>query len=88
MIDGVKVKKLKIIPDERGRLMEILRADDGIAKATDADGLVFTPVKLPANARLGEIDRFASKFLNLQVLEVICLIFPASSTKPPPWGTT
>ncbi|MFH0763960.1 MAG: dTDP-4-dehydrorhamnose 3,5-epimerase family protein [Candidatus Omnitrophota bacterium] len=28
MIDGVKVKKLKIIPDERGRLMEILRADD------------------------------------------------------------
>lgn len=28
MIDGVKVKKLKIIPDERGRLMEILRSDD------------------------------------------------------------
>ena len=29
MIDGVMVKKLKVIPDERGRLMEILRADDG-----------------------------------------------------------
>jgi dTDP-4-dehydrorhamnose 3,5-epimerase len=28
MIDGVKVKKLKVIPDERGRLMEILRMDD------------------------------------------------------------
>lgn len=28
MIDGVKIKKLKVIPDERGRLMEILRADD------------------------------------------------------------
>lgn len=28
MIDGVKVKKLKVIPDERGRLMEILRRDD------------------------------------------------------------
>lgn len=28
MIDGVKFKKLKVIPDERGRLMEILRADD------------------------------------------------------------
>lgn len=28
MIEGVKVKRLKIIPDERGRLMEILRADD------------------------------------------------------------
>ena len=27
--------------------------------------------KFPANARQGEIDRFASKFLNLQVLEVL-----------------
>ncbi|HDP16346.1 MAG TPA: dTDP-4-dehydrorhamnose 3,5-epimerase [Candidatus Omnitrophica bacterium] len=30
MIDGVQVKKLKIIPDERGRLMEILRSDEKI----------------------------------------------------------
>ena len=30
MIDGVKTKKLKVIPDERGRLMECLRADDEI----------------------------------------------------------
>ena len=30
MIDGVKVKKLKVIPDERGWLMEILRCDDDI----------------------------------------------------------
>jgi len=28
MIEGVKVKKLKVIPDERGRLMEVLRADE------------------------------------------------------------
>ena len=28
MIDGVKVKQLKVMPDERGRLMEVLRADD------------------------------------------------------------
>lgn len=28
MIDGVKTKKLKVIPDERGRLMEMLRSDD------------------------------------------------------------
>jgi len=28
MIDGVKTKKLRFIPDERGRLMEILRNDD------------------------------------------------------------
>lgn len=28
MIDGVTAKSLKVIPDERGRLMEILRNDD------------------------------------------------------------
>jgi dTDP-4-dehydrorhamnose 3,5-epimerase len=28
MIDGVKTKQLKVIPDERGRLMEMLRSDD------------------------------------------------------------
>ena len=32
MIKGVKVKKLKVIPDDRGRLMEILRSDDKIFK--------------------------------------------------------
>jgi len=30
IIDGVKTKKLNVIPDERGRLMEILRSDDEI----------------------------------------------------------
>jgi dTDP-4-dehydrorhamnose 3,5-epimerase len=30
MISGVEIKKLKFIPDERGRLMEILRSDDAI----------------------------------------------------------
>ncbi len=28
MINGVKLKKLRLIPDERGRLMEMVRADD------------------------------------------------------------
>lgn len=30
MIEGVRIKKLNVIPDERGRVMEILRADDEI----------------------------------------------------------
>ncbi len=30
MIEGAMTKKLNLIPDERGRLMEILRRDDGI----------------------------------------------------------
>jgi dTDP-4-dehydrorhamnose 3,5-epimerase len=32
MIEGVKIKQLNFIPDERGRLMEILRCDDSIFK--------------------------------------------------------
>ncbi|MGH2651685.1 MAG: dTDP-4-dehydrorhamnose 3,5-epimerase family protein [Actinomycetota bacterium] len=32
MIDGVRTKTLRVIPDERGRLMEMLRADDEIFK--------------------------------------------------------
>lgn len=28
LIDGVRIKMLKVIPDERGRLMEILRSDE------------------------------------------------------------
>ena len=32
MINGVKTKELKVIPDERGWLMEILRCDDDIFK--------------------------------------------------------
>ncbi|MFC2141803.1 dTDP-4-dehydrorhamnose 3,5-epimerase family protein [Acidobacteriota bacterium] len=30
MIAGVKITKLKVIPDERGRLMELLRCDDDL----------------------------------------------------------
>jgi len=30
MIKEVRLKELKVIPDERGRLMEILRADDEV----------------------------------------------------------
>jgi dTDP-4-dehydrorhamnose 3,5-epimerase len=30
MIDGVEIKKLKLIPDERGFLMELLRSDEAL----------------------------------------------------------
>ncbi|MFQ5574445.1 MAG: dTDP-4-dehydrorhamnose 3,5-epimerase family protein [Terriglobia bacterium] len=30
MIDGVRVKKLRVIPDERGRLVEVLRSDEDL----------------------------------------------------------
>ena len=51
LIDGVRTKPLKVVPDERGRLMELLRADDDdfgqagtlyrkVLSATDKDHLV------------------------------------------------
>jgi len=30
LIDGVRIKKMRVIPDERGRLMETLRDDDDL----------------------------------------------------------
>ena len=30
LIEGVRVKRLRVIPDERGRVMEILRRDDDL----------------------------------------------------------
>ncbi len=30
LIDGVETKTLKVLPDERGRLMEVLRSDDAM----------------------------------------------------------
>jgi dTDP-4-dehydrorhamnose 3,5-epimerase len=44
MIDGVKIKKLKVIPDERGRLMEILRSDEELY---DKFGQVYVTAAYP-----------------------------------------
>lgn len=44
MIEGVIVKKLRIIPDDRGKLMEILRSDDKIFKKF---GQVYMTTALP-----------------------------------------
>ena len=44
MIEGVKKKELKVIPDERGRLMEILRDDDGFFERF---GQVYTTTVYP-----------------------------------------
>jgi dTDP-4-dehydrorhamnose 3,5-epimerase len=44
LIDGVKTKELKAIPDDRGRLMEILRADD---EMYETFGQVYMTTTLP-----------------------------------------
>ena len=44
MIQGVKIKKLKVVPDERGRLMEVLRRDDELFQNF---GQVYVTTTLP-----------------------------------------
>ena len=44
MIEGVRVKRLKVIPDERGFLMEMLRCDDDFFKEF---GQVYLSVAYP-----------------------------------------
>ena len=44
LIQGVKVKELKVVPDGRGRLMEILRSDEAIF---DRFGQVYVTVCKP-----------------------------------------
>ena len=46
MIDGVKTKDLRVIPDERGLLMEMLRCDDEIFQQF---GQVYLSVVYPSN---------------------------------------
>jgi dTDP-4-dehydrorhamnose 3,5-epimerase len=44
LIDGVQTKKLRLLPDERGRLMEILRTDD---KVFEKFGQVYVTTAYP-----------------------------------------
>jgi dTDP-4-dehydrorhamnose 3,5-epimerase len=44
LIDGVRIKELRLLPDERGFLMEILRADDEIFERF---GQVYVTVAYP-----------------------------------------
>jgi len=61
MIEGVKLKDLRVIPDERGRLMEILRRDDDIFKKF---GQVYITTAYPGVVKAwhyhkNQIDSFA-----------------------------
>ena len=54
MIKGVNVKKLKIIPDDRGRLMEIMRHDDKFFKKF---GQIYMTTALPGVVKAWHFHR-------------------------------
>ena len=59
MIHGVKVKKLKVLSDERGRLMEVLRNDD---KEFEKFGQVYVTTSLPGFAKAWHYHEKQSDF--------------------------
>ncbi len=63
LIAGVRVKPLKVIPDERGRLMEMLRADDEIFMGF---GQVYLTTTLPGVVKAWHLHK-------LQTDQVVCV---------------
>lgn len=54
MIDGVKLKKLRVMPDERGRLTEILRKDDELFRGF---GQVYVTTTYPGVVKAWHMHR-------------------------------
>ena len=63
VIQGVRLKELKVIPDQRGRLMEILRADDEIFAGF---GQVYLTTTLPGVVKAWHLHK-------LQTDNVVCV---------------
>ena len=60
MIDGVEIKKLRLIPDERGFLMELLRSDDPLFKKF---GQVYLSVVYPGVIKGWHFHKLQTDFI-------------------------
>jgi dTDP-4-dehydrorhamnose 3,5-epimerase len=60
MIDGVKVKNLKVVPDERGRLTEILRCDEDLF---DKFGQVYVTTNYPGVVKAWHYHKLQTDFV-------------------------
>lgn len=81
LISGVTIKHLKLIPDERGRLMEILRADD---PQFEKFGQVYITTAYPGVVKAWHYHKL--QYDNMTVLKGMAKIVlyddrPESSTK-------
>ena len=80
LIEGVKIKKLKVIPDERGQLFEILRNDDEIFEKF---GQVYITTAYPGVIKAWHAHKFQND--NLAVIKgmakvVLCDLRESSKT--------
>ena len=84
MIHGVKTKILKVIPDERGRLMEILRCDDELFRKF---GQVYMTTNYPGVVKAWHYHEL--QFDNVACVKgMIKLVLHDPRPKSPTKGTT
>lgn len=62
LIDGVRIKKLRLIPDERGYLIEMLRADDDIFERF---GQVYMSVAYPGVVKGWHYHKIQTDFFTI-----------------------
>jgi dTDP-4-dehydrorhamnose 3,5-epimerase len=60
MIDGVMVKQLKVMPDDRGRLMEIMRCDD---EHFERFGQVYMTTTYPGVVKAWHMHRLQTDYM-------------------------
>lgn len=79
MIEGVRVKELRLIPDERGRLMEILRTDD---KEFSEFGQVYVTTAYPGVVKAWHYHKLQDD--NMTVLKGMAkiVLYDARKTSP------
>jgi dTDP-4-dehydrorhamnose 3,5-epimerase len=78
-IDGVWIKDLKVISDERGRLMEILRADD---EAFDRFGQVYLSTTYPGVVKGWHLHKVQDDFFACVRGMVKLVIYDAREESP------
>jgi dTDP-4-dehydrorhamnose 3,5-epimerase len=78
-IDGVWIKDLKVIPDERGRLMEILRSDD---EGFDRFGQVYLSTTYPGVVKGWHLHKVQDDFFACVRGMVKLVIYDAREDSP------
>lgn len=79
MIYGVKVKQLRAIPDERGRLMEVLRSDEPFFEGF---GQVYVTTCLPGFAKAWHYHRIQSDFFTCVKGRMRLVLFDSREGSP------
>jgi len=79
VIDGVRVKELRIIPDNRGRLMEIMRCDD---EAFQRFGQVYMTTAYPGIIKAWHYHKLQSDNFTCIVGKILLALCDARKESP------